>query len=82
VSGIILYFGFNFLKGIDFFSKTSYYYVIYDNVDGLTKSNSVIINGLSVGKVSDIKLLQNRNKILVQIMINQDIQLGDSSNHK
>ncbi len=30
---VLLYFGFNFLKGIDFFASRSKYYAIYDNVD-------------------------------------------------
>ncbi len=80
ISGAILYYGFNYLKGIEFFSKSSYYYVIYGNVDGLTKSNPVVVNGLTVGKVNDIKLLQNReNKILVELSIDDEVQLGDST---
>jgi phospholipid/cholesterol/gamma-HCH transport system substrate-binding protein len=80
VAGAILYYGFNFLKGIDFFSRTNPYYIVYDYVDGLNKSNPVVINGLTVGKVSNIKLLQKpRNKVLVEITIESDIQLGDST---
>ncbi len=80
VSGAILYFGFNYLKGVDFFSPVTKYYVIYENVDGLTKSNPVIINGLAVGKVSDIKLVQGKtNSIKVELQIDQDITLGDST---
>lgn len=80
ISGLILYFGFNYLKGSDLFSKTSRYYVVYDNVDGLTKSNPVIISGLNVGKVNSIKLLQSmKNKILVEIVVDEGISLGDST---
>lgn len=79
ISALIFYYGFNFLKGIDFFSSTSGYYAIYNNVDGLTKSNPVIINGMAVGKVSKIKLLQESGSILVEFQIEDDIILGDSS---
>lgn len=80
VSGVVLYYGFNYLKGVDFFSSSSKYYVVYDYVDGLNKSNPVIINGLAVGKVSDIDLMQaNENQILVELTINQDVVLGDST---
>jgi len=76
----LLYIGFNFLKGIDFFSRTNHYYAIYQNIDGLQVSNSVIINGLVVGRVSSISLLQeNENQILVELDINGDIVLGDST---
>lgn len=80
ISGAILYWGFNFLKGNDFFSPTHKYYVIYDKIEGLTKSNPVIINGLQVGRISNIRLLQRQNNlILVEMDIDQDIQLGDST---
>jgi phospholipid/cholesterol/gamma-HCH transport system substrate-binding protein len=76
----LLYFGFNFLKGIDFFSTTNKFFVIYDNVDQLAVSNPVLINGFAVGRVNHIKILQNRqNKVLVELMIDEDIQLGDST---
>lgn len=80
VSGAILYWGFNFLKGKDFFSPTNKYYVIYENVDGLNKSNPVIINGLAVGRVSMIRLLQQqKNQILVELDIDENITLGHST---
>jgi phospholipid/cholesterol/gamma-HCH transport system substrate-binding protein len=77
VSLTILYLGFNFLRGIDFFSPTSTYYVIYDEVDGLNPGNNVVINGFAVGRVSNISLLpQQNNQILVQIDIDDKIELG------
>jgi phospholipid/cholesterol/gamma-HCH transport system substrate-binding protein len=80
VSGVVLYLGFNFLKGVDFFSPNNSYYAVYDNIDGLTVSNPVMLNGLSVGMVKDIKILQNRNnKLLVTLDINNDIALSDST---
>lgn len=80
IAGVLLYYGFNFLKGNDFFSPTNKYYVLYDNVDGLNKSNPVIINGLAVGRVSRIQLLQDANNlILVELDIDESLQLGDST---
>lgn len=80
ISGFVFYYGFNYLKGSGFLSSSSKYYVIYENVDGLNKSNPVVVNGLSVGKVSDIDLLQkHRNKILVELTIDENIILGDST---
>lgn len=76
----ILYLGFNYLKGIDFFTTSNKYYAIYKNVDGLNVSNPVLINGFAVGRVSSIKLLQgSRNRILVELDIDGDIVLGDSA---
>jgi len=76
----VLYLGFNYLKGIDFFSSNDKYYAVYENVDGLNTSNPVYINGFAVGRVSQIKLLQkNTGKILVEIDITGDIIIGDSA---
>jgi phospholipid/cholesterol/gamma-HCH transport system substrate-binding protein len=51
---VMLYFGFHILKGSDVFSRTHKYYVVYDNIDGLTASNPVLLNGLNVGRVQEI----------------------------
>lgn len=80
ITGAILYLGFNYLKGIDFFSPTNKYYAIYDNIDGLNVSNPVIVNGFSVGRVSHISIIQELdNKILVQLDVDENVILGDST---
>ena len=55
----LLYFGFNFLKGIDFFSTSNKYYAVFTNVDKLTESNQIFLNGYAVGRVSDIQIQQS-----------------------
>jgi phospholipid/cholesterol/gamma-HCH transport system substrate-binding protein len=76
VTLLMLYFGFNFLKGADFFSSSRKYKVIYNTIDGLTASNPVRINGLAVGKVDRIDILQDQgNKLLVTLDINKDIRI-------
>jgi phospholipid/cholesterol/gamma-HCH transport system substrate-binding protein len=80
VAIVLLYFGFNFLKGIDFFSSTHKYFAVYENVDKLTNSNQVFMNGFAVGRVGDIQILQeNGNLVLVTLEINSDIVLRDST---
>ena len=77
---VMLYFGFNFLKGIDFLSSTNKYYAVYDNVDQLSVSNPVLVNGYAVGRVSYIRILQAKeNKVLVEMDIDSDIILGDAA---
>lgn len=76
VAGAILYFGFNFLKGSEILSDENEYYALYDNVDGLTVSNAVMLNGLSVGRVKDIRILQERNnQLLVTLSVGNDLKL-------
>lgn len=80
VAVTILYFGINFLRGIDFFSPTNTYYAVYDRIDGLAVSNKILINGLTVGRVSEISILQEQgNKLLVELEVENDIVLGDSA---
>ncbi|MCU0389916.1 MAG: MlaD family protein [Thermoflexibacter sp.] len=80
IGGIILYFGFNFLKGYDLFSSTASYYVIYDRVDGLMSSNPVQINGLNVGKVLSIQIDQSKgSKVLVEFDLDKKIILNKNS---
>ncbi|RJE74183.1 MlaD family protein [Reichenbachiella sp. MSK19-1] len=80
ISGAILYFGFNFLKGVNFFSNTQQFYAIYENIDGLNVSNPVIVNGFAVGRVSGIEILQNQNnKIIVEIDIKGNLTVGKGS---
>lgn len=77
---VLLYFGFNYLKGIDFFSSNNRYYAIYENVDKLAVSNQVYVNGYAVGRVSDIDILQsNGNQVLVELEISSNVVLYDSS---
>ncbi|MBY0426017.1 MAG: MlaD family protein [Cytophagales bacterium] len=80
VSGSMLYLGFNFLKGIDFFSNAIVYYAVYSKVDGLTVSNPVTLNGFVIGRVKSIDLLpKQKNKLLVTLEIEEDVQLGYST---
>ncbi len=78
VGGVIFYVGLNFLKGSDLLSSTRRYYILYNDVDGLTVSNAVMLNGLSVGRVKTIRMLPDRqNELLVAIEIDANITVGD-----
>jgi phospholipid/cholesterol/gamma-HCH transport system substrate-binding protein len=77
---VLLYFGFNYLKGIDFFTTVKRYYAIYDNINQLAISNPVLLNGYPVGRVSRIAILQNRNNhVLVELEIDGTIVLTNGT---
>jgi phospholipid/cholesterol/gamma-HCH transport system substrate-binding protein len=77
---VMLYFGFNYLKGIDFFTSVKRYYVVYDNINQLAISNPVLVNGYPVGRVSRIGILQNKNnRVLVELEIDATIVLNDGT---
>jgi phospholipid/cholesterol/gamma-HCH transport system substrate-binding protein len=75
----LLYFGFNFLKGVDFFSTSNKYYAVYTNVDKLTESNQIYLNGYAVGRVSNIEIQQDKNRVLVELDIKSDIKVTEAS---
>ena len=75
----LLYFGFNFLKGIDFLSTSNKYYAVYEDINKLTESNQVFLNGLAVGRVSDITIQQSRNRVIVELDIDSNIKITDST---
>ena len=80
ISFALLYYGFTFLKGADIFSSVHQFVIIYRKVDGLTESNPVQINGLTVGRVRKIAMIPQKDfKIAVTIEINRDIILSDST---
>jgi len=72
----VLFFGFNFLKGINIFTPTNRYYAVYENIGGLAVSNSATINGYKVGQVREIKYnFSKKNPFVIEISINKDIKL-------
>lgn len=76
----MLYIGFNFLKGADVFSTQNDHFAVYDNVDGLQPSNVVTINGLGVGIVKKIEIMQDKgNKLKVYFNVNNGIEITDQT---
>jgi len=79
IASILLFiWGYSFLKGKDLFSSYKNFYTIYDNVEGLSASANVALNGFSVGKIDDIKILNN-GKMLVKVQVNSDFPISKSS---
>ena len=81
ISGIFLFiYLFNFLKGNDIFDSSRTYYIVYDNVEGLTPSTPVTINGLNVGKVLEIGFTDDgTGKILVKLMVDNEFEFSKNS---
>ncbi len=55
LSLFFLYFGFNFLKGVNIFSPIHTYVGTYQNINGLTAQAPVYIRGYKVGQVDQIQ---------------------------
>lgn len=74
------YWGVNFLKGVDIFSNVHKIYAVYPKVNGLMRSNPVTINGLNVGKVSNISFKNDTSRLLVvELSISHDLPIPKNS---
>ncbi|MBI1307656.1 MAG: MCE family protein [Bacteroidetes bacterium] len=69
----IMIVGYNFMKGESLFSKNKTYYAVYDQVDGLFRSNPVLINGYKIGQVNSVTMDQKTLKLIVSITIPNEI---------
>ena len=80
VAIFILYFGVNFLKGINIFSPANNYVVVFKNVSGMLVSDPVTINGLKIGQVKGMNFDPSKpTEIFVQIQMEKDIKLKKGS---
>jgi phospholipid/cholesterol/gamma-HCH transport system substrate-binding protein len=72
----ILYFGFNFLKGINIFSPTKVYVGTFERINGLTAQAPVYIKGYQVGLVESIQYDFKQNPAFtVNVSIDKTIEL-------
>lgn len=51
----------------------------YQNVEGLSKSAAVTINGLTVGKVQDIKFADSQGSLVVEFSVEEDFEFSKNS---
>jgi phospholipid/cholesterol/gamma-HCH transport system substrate-binding protein len=76
----LLYFGLNFLKGIDIFKPTNHYYIKFKNVSELQKSSPIFVNGFKVGLVNEIIYDYRSNEgILVEIALDKSMKIETGS---
>ena len=80
LTSILLFiFGFNYLKGTSLIDRQKTLYAVYDEVDGLLVGANVMINGLSIGNVTDLEFLRNSTKILVTLKVKDELNFSSKS---
>ena len=80
VSLAILFWGLNYLKGNDIFKQSSFYYVVYERIDGLLEANKVTLNGYQIGQVKSIEFEKGyTGRLVVKLQINSTFQLPQNS---
>lgn len=72
----VLFFGIEFLKGVNVFKPTNYYSASYTNVAGLQVSAPVTLNGFKVGQVRDIRYeYDNPGHVLVEFSLDKELKV-------
>lgn len=76
----VLFFGIDFLKGINVFKPANYYTASYTNVNGLTVSAPVTINGYKIGLVRSIDYeYDNPGHVAVEFSLDKELKLPKGS---
>lgn len=75
----LLIFGFNFLKGRGVFKKQNHIYAVYNDVNGLVKSNPVMINGLQIGRIEGLDGGKDMKRIVVTVALTKDVNIPSNS---
>ncbi len=80
IAMVLLYWGFNFLKGQDVFENKKVVYAIYERVEGLTPAKPVYVNGFKVGMVDDIYFHPDQSgRLIVAFNITSDFHVPKDS---
>lgn len=77
---LILFFGIDYLKGVNVFKASNYYYASYTDVAGLAQSAPVTVNGYKVGLVREIEYeYDNPGHIKVEMSLDRKLKVPQGS---
>ena len=77
---VVLFYGMQFLKGLNLFSSEATYYVAFDDVSGLSASSPVYANGYRVGVVKSLNYDYNpQGKIIAELDLNKNMRVPRGS---
>lgn len=77
---LVMYFGINFLKGMNLFSTNNTYYMTFDDIQGLGASTPIYADGYKVGTVDGLEYDYKENgPIKVKVDIIKDLRIPQGS---
>lgn len=80
VGVVILFFGMNFLKGLNLFSSTDDYFIEFKDISGLSSSSPIYADGYQVGTVKDVIYdYTNTNLTKVVVAIDKAMRIPEGS---
>ena len=77
--GMLIY-GINYLRGVNLFKPSTYYYVKYANINGLAKSSPVYADGFKIGIVREIHYdYEHPGNVTVEVEMDMDMRIPKGS---
>ena len=76
---VLLYWGINYLKGVNLFTPANYYYTEVESADGLLEATPITVNGFQVGQVREINYDYDKNKITLMLAMNKEMKIPQGS---
>lgn len=77
---LVMYFGINFLKGMNLFSTNNTYFITFDDIQGLGASTPIYTDGYKVGTVDGLEYDYKENgPIKVKVDIIKDLRIPQGS---
>lgn len=71
----VLYWGIEFLKGVNLFKPSNFYVAKFENVNGLNISSPVMVNGFQVGLVREMNFDYANNTIAVEMSLDENLKV-------
>lgn len=77
---VMIYFGINFLKGVNIFKQQKQYYAVFDDVSKLLISSPVYVKGYQIGLINEIKMIDPEPmRFLVGINLERELPITEGS---
>lgn len=76
---VLLYWGINYLKGINLLTPSNRFYTEVNSVDGVLKATPITVNGFQVGQVYEIQYDYSNNKITLVLAMEPQMKVPEGS---
>ncbi|MBM3420222.1 MAG: MCE family protein, partial [Bacteroidetes bacterium] len=71
---------YSFLKGANLLTRTAHYYVVYNEIGGLSESNPIEVSGYKVGVVQSIRFIDDgTGRLLVTLSLDKKMMIPKGS---
>ena len=76
---VLLYWGLQYLKGVNLLTPANYYYTQVETAEGLLQAAPITVNGFQVGMVREIQYDYSNNKITLLLSMNKDMKIPEGT---